>query len=151
MKRLGHSSPAAAMRYLHTVNGRDEAIAERPVGARRARRRGSTAEVGGDPVMVHVQCTWKHMNALACGFVVPENRKVVGSTPPLATPEAAGHMRCDDLRFRGLRPLRPRARTQGGSGAVRVAEPGDLPPRKSRLVHLVRPVGEAERTRPGRS
>lgn len=28
MKRLGHSSPAAAMRYLHTVNGRDEAIAE---------------------------------------------------------------------------------------------------------------------------
>lgn len=28
MKRLGHSSPAAAMRYLHTVAGRDEAIAE---------------------------------------------------------------------------------------------------------------------------
>lgn len=28
MKRLGHSSPAAAMRYLHTVGGRDEAIAE---------------------------------------------------------------------------------------------------------------------------
>jgi hypothetical protein len=28
MKRLGHSSPAAAMHYLHTVNGRDEAIAE---------------------------------------------------------------------------------------------------------------------------
>ena len=28
MKRLGHSSPAAAMRYLHTVSGRDEAIAE---------------------------------------------------------------------------------------------------------------------------
>ncbi len=28
MKRLGHSSPAAAMRYLHTVNGRDQAIAE---------------------------------------------------------------------------------------------------------------------------
>lgn len=28
MKRLGHSSPAAAIRYLHTVNGRDEAIAE---------------------------------------------------------------------------------------------------------------------------
>jgi integrase len=28
MKRLGHSSPAAAMRYLHTVQGRDEAIAE---------------------------------------------------------------------------------------------------------------------------
>jgi integrase len=28
MKRLGHASPAAAMRYLHTVNGRDEAIAK---------------------------------------------------------------------------------------------------------------------------
>ena len=28
MLRLGHSSPAAAMRYLHTVGGRDEAIAE---------------------------------------------------------------------------------------------------------------------------
>jgi integrase len=28
MKRLGHSSPAAAMRYLPTVGGRDEAIAE---------------------------------------------------------------------------------------------------------------------------
>lgn len=28
MKRLGHSSSAAALRYLHTVNGRDEAIAE---------------------------------------------------------------------------------------------------------------------------
>jgi integrase len=28
MQRLGHSSPAAAMRYLHTVGGRDEAIAE---------------------------------------------------------------------------------------------------------------------------
>lgn len=28
MKRLGHSSPAAALRYMHTVNGRDEAIAE---------------------------------------------------------------------------------------------------------------------------
>jgi integrase len=28
MKRLGHSSPAAAMRYLHTVSGRDQAIAE---------------------------------------------------------------------------------------------------------------------------
>lgn len=28
MKRLGHSSPSAALRYLHTVNGRDEAIAE---------------------------------------------------------------------------------------------------------------------------
>lgn len=28
MKRLGHSSPAAAMRYLHTVNGRDHAIAQ---------------------------------------------------------------------------------------------------------------------------
>jgi integrase len=28
MKRLGHASPAAAMRYLHTVNGRDEAIAQ---------------------------------------------------------------------------------------------------------------------------
>jgi hypothetical protein len=28
MKRLGHSSPAAAMRYLHTVQGRDGAIAE---------------------------------------------------------------------------------------------------------------------------
>jgi integrase len=28
MKRLGHSSPTAALRYLHTVTGRDEAIAE---------------------------------------------------------------------------------------------------------------------------
>ena len=28
MLRLGHSSPAAAMRYLHTVEGRDRAIAE---------------------------------------------------------------------------------------------------------------------------
>ena len=28
MLRLGHSSPAAAMRYLHTVAGRDKAIAE---------------------------------------------------------------------------------------------------------------------------
>lgn len=28
MKRLGHSSPTAAMRYLHTVAGRDQAIAE---------------------------------------------------------------------------------------------------------------------------
>jgi integrase len=28
MLRLGHSSPAAAMRYLHTVQGRDKAIAE---------------------------------------------------------------------------------------------------------------------------
>jgi integrase len=28
MRRLGHSSPAAAMRYLHAVGGRDEAIAE---------------------------------------------------------------------------------------------------------------------------
>jgi integrase len=28
MKRLGHASPAAAMRYLHTVQGRDDAIAE---------------------------------------------------------------------------------------------------------------------------
>ncbi len=38
-KRLGHSSPAAAMRYLHTMNGRDEAIAEalRP-GRARGRR-----------------------------------------------------------------------------------------------------------------
>jgi len=27
MKRLGHSSPGADMRYLHTVNGRDETIA----------------------------------------------------------------------------------------------------------------------------
>jgi len=28
MKRLGHRSPTASMRYLHTVNGRDEASAE---------------------------------------------------------------------------------------------------------------------------
>jgi integrase len=28
MKRLGHASPAAAMRYLHTVDGRDRAIAD---------------------------------------------------------------------------------------------------------------------------
>jgi integrase len=28
MKRLGHSSPAAALRYLHTVDGRDRAIAD---------------------------------------------------------------------------------------------------------------------------
>jgi integrase len=28
MKRLGHASPAAAMRYMHTVSGRDAAIAE---------------------------------------------------------------------------------------------------------------------------
>jgi hypothetical protein len=28
MNRLGHSSPAASLRYLHTVNGRDRKIAE---------------------------------------------------------------------------------------------------------------------------
>ena len=28
MRRLGHSSPVAANRYLHAVAGRDEAIAE---------------------------------------------------------------------------------------------------------------------------
>jgi hypothetical protein len=29
MKRLGHSSMAAARRYLHTVEGRDQEIAKR--------------------------------------------------------------------------------------------------------------------------
>ena len=29
MERLGHSTPAAAMRYQHAAQGRDQAIAER--------------------------------------------------------------------------------------------------------------------------
>jgi hypothetical protein len=40
--------------------------------------------------MSHVGCTQAASGALTCAFDLPENRKVGGSTPPLATTEAAG-------------------------------------------------------------
>jgi len=54
--------------------------------------------------MGHAEGAARCGTALTCAFALPENRKVGGSTPPLATPETAGHIGCD-LRFRRSYPV----------------------------------------------
>jgi hypothetical protein len=52
MRRLDYASPAAANRYLHTVEGRDAEITSALSGPRCSRRRGPASEVNREQALI---------------------------------------------------------------------------------------------------
>ena len=87
MRRLGHAPPAAANRYLHTIDGRDAEIAS-ALSALAAH--GDAARL---PESIVVKHRWgaRGVHAVRCWWLwpgeipIPDKRKVGGSTPPLTT------------------------------------------------------------------
>ena len=93
MRRLGHASPAAANRYLHTVDGRDKEIAAAPAGIwlRTVTHRAFQID-RGEALMGYAGGTNGCCDAAGPGRdPFPEKRKVGGSTPPLTTTLTSGN------------------------------------------------------------